>query len=134
MSWNEKFGPKLIKYYPKKQIQSRSLEDLSFQFFQAFKAISGGTNMLNESQGILVNIENINKKGYFYFYTENHNEKKGSELLLIGILASNINYLHSLELKKIFNSLSKLDSLFKNLEEIEKYYSKIRNVLSESPI
>jgi CheY-like chemotaxis protein len=131
MSWNNKIGPNLLDYYPKKQINNKNLEDLTFQFFQAFKAISGGRD-LDEPQGILVNIENIRKKGYFYFFSIDNRNKNVSKLFLLGVLASQINYLHSLKLKKIFNSLSKLYPA-KKKPVLRENFAEIQKVLSESP-
>ncbi|MFW9969720.1 MAG: hypothetical protein ACFFDF_05925, partial [Candidatus Odinarchaeota archaeon] len=129
MLWDDKIGPKLVNFISLRRDLSYSLEDIGRQLFQASVSIYGYDKMVR-AQGLLVNIENINRKGYIYF--DSYKDEKlrgGSQQFMIAFIRREINYLESLKIKSIIKNLSKQ---FRSKKEIqfEKEFREILNIFN----
>ncbi|MFX1495582.1 MAG: PleD family two-component system response regulator, partial [Promethearchaeota archaeon] len=106
MFWDDKYGPKLMDHYPLISNLKFSFEDIGNQLFQATLFIYGHGKITN-AEGILLNLENIQMSGYAYFNSyPDKNERYGQKQYMLAIIAPNINYFHSLKIKKLFNLVS----------------------------
>ncbi len=126
--WDNEFGPKLEKYYPKKINDEFSIHQIAIQLFMAATSIYGQNDFLN-AEGILLDIKNINKKGYIFFdCIQKDSNKSMCKNFMLGVLATNINYFKSLKIKEIFIKLSK--KIKQNIDyDIENYWYEVSNII-----
>jgi CheY-like chemotaxis protein len=130
--WDDKFGPKLINSYPREGKFLTSLDSIANQLFSATTSIYG-YNKITKAEGVLINIKNINNYGYLYFDAyPDASERFGEKQFMCAIIAPKISYLHSLEIKNVFNALS---AQIKNKEsyDLEDYWEKINDLISRAP-
>ncbi len=126
--WNDKFGPKLNCYYPEEKDFSVSLEDVSTQLFTVATSIYGH-DKITKAESVLLNIENLNSRGYLFFDSYPDKEERfGEKQYMIAVIAPLINYFHTLKIKDVFTDLS--DKIKKRLNwNIEEYWKRIYDIL-----
>ncbi|MHA1194074.1 MAG: hypothetical protein ACTSP9_17600, partial [Promethearchaeota archaeon] len=124
----DKFGPQLNRYYPIEKKFSISLSDIANQLFTVATSIYG-YDKITKAEGVLLNIENLNSRGYLYFDSyPDKDERFGEKQYLIAIIAPLINYFHTLKIKKIFTDVS--DKIKNKLNwNIEEYWERIHDIL-----
>ncbi len=121
MKWDDLYGPKLIKSYPKSEINSFDIhsfkiDKLGNHLFQAMIPIYG-QSQITHAEDVLLKIDYINMNTYIYFdaYIDESTRSKQTQFM-ISVIAPNINYLQSLELKRICRSISSTIKQKHNLE------------------
>ncbi len=130
--WDDDFGPRLISSFPDDENFPFSIEKVGQQLFHGILSLYGQENITN-AEGLLLNIENIQRNGFILFDSyPDKNIRGGEKQYMIGLIAPKINYFESLQIKEIFIEIS---SKIKRKEDwnIEKYWEKVSSVLS-SPI
>ena len=131
--WDDRLGPELKAWYPEEQILPIPIEKIGNQLFNAAMLIYGQDNIL-KADGILLNIENINRNGYIFFDSyPDPNERFGEKQFMLALLAPRINYFESLKIREIFLSITEK---IKRVREynIAEFYQKLLNTLSTSPL
>ena len=105
MRWDEAYGPEIIEYYPKDEKYFTTLQEVGVQLFHASISIYG-SNSYSKAQGILLNVENIQKSAYTFFDSKKSDEVRGGErLFMLTTLAPKISYLNSLQIEEIFQAI-----------------------------
>ena len=131
--WDDESGPELKGYYPKEKKFPLSLNDIANQLFTVATSMYG-YDKITKAEGVLLNIENLNSRGYLFFdsYPEEH-ERFGEKQYMLAIIAPLINYFHTLKIKKVFTDIS--DKIKNKLNwNIEEYWKKIYDILlAETP-
>ncbi len=126
--WDENFGPKIQNYYPN-TVDDFDLEEIGVQLFQTTVSIYGHSKYY-ESQSVLLRIYNIEKDGYLYFDSIPDDSVRGGERqFMLVTLATKINYLMSLRVKEILETISGLIKTGKNWN-ISSYWEKISDILT----
>jgi len=126
--WDDKIGPKLISNFPDNGNSSFSIEKVGQQLFHAIVSLYGYEN-INKAEGILLNIENIKRKGYIFFDSfQDDNVRGGERRYMIGLVAPKINYFDSLKIKELFKDLSSKIKRQKDWN-IENYWEKLSTIL-----
>ncbi len=130
MLWDDKIGPKLVNFISLRRDLPYSLEDIGRQLFQASVSIYGYDKMYH-AQGLLVNIDNIKRKGYIYFDSYKDEKLRGGyQQFMIAFIKREINYLESLKIKSIIKNLSRKFQVTKQVQ-LEKDFQKILNIFTE---
>ena len=107
MLWDDKIGPKVANFVSLRENLSYSLADIGRQLFQASVSIYG-QEKIKHAKGLLVDIDNIKRKGYIYFNSYKDEIMRGGEQdFMIAFITREINYLSSLKIRKIFKNISK---------------------------
>jgi len=133
VEWDDRVGPKVKKTYSIKNDFPFSLDKIGSQLFLAANFIYGNDNIVN-AQGILLNIENINRSGYLFFDSiPQTSSRSGEDQFGLIVVAPKINYLQSLKIKAIFEKLSY--KIKKNESWDENFYwKKLVKVLTSSSL
>ncbi|MBY9005437.1 MAG: response regulator [Candidatus Lokiarchaeota archaeon] len=114
--WDNEFGPKLDKYYPSEIDGTLPIRQVAIQLYMAANSIYGEDNFL-KAEGLLLDIKNINKRGYIFFDCFPDDLCRGGyRNYMLGILASEINYFQSLKIREI---LVKLSNKIKKIEDYD---------------
>lgn len=131
MGWDDVMGPHLKRSYAIKDKFHFSKDQIGSQLFMSANFIYGNDNIRN-AQGILLNIENINRMGYLFFDSvPNSDLRSGEEQIGLIVIAPKISYLQSLKLKKILIELSQ--NIKDNKYWEEKYYwERLTSVLTST--
>jgi len=131
--WDDKFGPELNRYYPEKKSFPIPLENIVNQLFTVATSIYGH-DKITKAEGVLLNIKNLNTRGYLFFDSyPDDTERFGEKQYMIAVIAPSINYFHTLEIKEIFMDLSA--KIKKKIEwNIEEYWKKIYNLMLLEPL
>lgn len=104
--WDDYLGPNLREFYPEDNPLKSTLEQIGAQLFQGTVAIYGGEN-ITKAEGMLLNIENLNRKGYIYFDSfPNDKFRSGEEQYMLAVLSPDINYFESLKIKGVLREMS----------------------------
>lgn len=129
--WDDIQGPVLKKSHPSEKTCHFSIETIGQQLFHAATSIYGN-DKITKAEGVLLNIENIKKKGYLFFdaYPE-ENERFGEKQYMLSIIAPNITYIDSLKIREVFIEISEKIKI-KQSWEIEDYWIRIHQILSSS--
>lgn len=129
--WDDIQGPILKKSHPSEKTCHFSIETIGQQLFHAATSIYGN-DKITKAEGVLLNIENIKKKGYLFFdaYPEK-NERFGEKQYMLSIIAPNITYIDSLKIREVFKEISEKIKNKKNWE-IKDYWTRIHHILSTS--
>lgn len=125
--WDDTFGPELTRYYPKEKKFSISLNDIANQLFTVTTSIYGH-DKITKAEGVLLNIENLNSRGYLFFdsYPDKH-ERFGEKQYMIAIIAPSINYFDTLKIKDVFTDIS--DKIKNKMNwNIEEYWKRIHDI------
>ena len=129
--WDDKQGPYLKDYYPKKELNKISLDDISNQLFSAAISIYG-QNKMTKAEGALLRVSNFKTDAYLYFdaYKE-ENERFGEKQFMLAVIASKISYFHSFEIRQVLTNLSEK---IKNKEkaDLTRYWKEIFDILTKS--
>jgi DNA-binding response OmpR family regulator len=131
VDWDDKLGPNLIENYPEKS--NLPLEKIANQLFQAITTIYG-QHSLTEAGGILVNIENFKISGYSLFDSYIDKQARGGHReFMLAVIAPNISYFQSLQLKKI---LLEMSTHIKQKKEMnfKDYWEKISDIVTSLPL
>ncbi|MHA2326701.1 MAG: response regulator, partial [Promethearchaeota archaeon] len=104
--WDDIAGPVLEKSYPSENECHISIGSIGKQLFQSATSIYGH-NKITTAEGILLNIENIKKKGYVFFdaFTD-EGERFGEKQFMLSVIAPNITYFDSLKIKETLKNVS----------------------------
>ncbi|MHA1240372.1 MAG: response regulator [Promethearchaeota archaeon] len=126
--WDDKFGPELNRYFPEEKYYPIPLDDIVNQLFTVATSIYGH-DKITKAEGVLLEIKNLNNRGYLYFDSyPDKNERFGEKQYMIAVIAPSINYFHTLEIKEIFIDLS--EKIKDNSDwNIEEYWKKIYDVM-----
>jgi len=126
VDWDDKLGPNLIKNYPKES--KLPLDQIANQLFQAISTIYGQQS-LTEAEGILINIENFKISGYSLFDSYKDKQSRGGEKeFMLAVIAPNISYFQSLQIKKILLEMSTYIKQKKELN-FKDYWEKISDIV-----
>ncbi|MFW9866667.1 MAG: PleD family two-component system response regulator [Candidatus Thorarchaeota archaeon] len=131
--WDDISGPILKDSYPNEDSCHLSISTIGRQLFHAATSIYG-QNKITKAEGMLLNIENIKKKGYIFFDSfPDSGERYGEKQYMISIIAPSISYFESI---KIQETLKLMSEQIKNKQEweIKEYWDKIYEVLSNSSL
>ena len=131
--WDDRFGPELNRSYPEKKLFPIPLNKIVNQLFTVATSIYGH-GKITKAEGVLLNIKNLNNRGYLFFdsYPDNK-ERFGEKQYMVAVIAPSINYFHTLEIKEIFIDLS--EKIKKKIDwNIEEYWKKIYNIMLIEPI
>jgi len=127
--WDDKFGPKLEISYPLEKQYPISLNEIANQLFTVATSIYGHEK-ITKAEDVLLNIENLNNKGYLFFdsYPEK-NDRYGEKQYMLAIIAPTITYFHSLKIKELFVEIS---NKIKNKTnwDVKQYWKRIYNIIS----
>jgi CheY-like chemotaxis protein len=127
--WDDIEGPVLKKSHPPEKSCHISINTIGQQLFHAATSIYGN-DKITKAEGVLLNIENIKKKGYLFFDAfPDKKERFGEKQYMLSIIAPNITYIDSLRVREVFKEIS---VKIKDKEEwdIEIYWKKILKILS----
>ncbi len=129
MSWDDKLGPMLEEHYPPELQFPLSIEMIGYQLFNGVVSIYGHSK-INEAQGLLLTIENIQSHGYIFFDSiEDKKSRAGERPIMVGIIAPKINYFESLKIREIFKDL--VPKIKQGLNwDIRVYWEKVSEVLT----
>ena len=127
--WDDKLGPTLEVSYPLDKQFPIPLDDIAQQLFTGATTIYGHEK-IKKAEDVLLNIENLNRRGYLFFdsYPEK-NDRYGEKQYMLAVIAPNITYFHSLQIKELFVEIS---SKIKNKAnwDINQYWKRVNNFLS----
>ncbi len=127
--WDDKAGPKLISSFPDDENTPFSNDKIGQQLFHAILSLYGHDN-ITRPEGILLNIENIQRDGYIFFDSFPDMDMRGGQRrYMLGLVAPIINYFDSLKIKEVFIEIS---SKIKQKEDwdIKKYWEDLSTSLS----
>jgi CheY-like chemotaxis protein len=128
VNWDDKMGPVVEKAYPLDKKLPISINIIANQLFHAATSIYGH-DKITTAQGILLNIENIQSKGYLFFDSyPDGNERYGEKQYMLSIITPNLTYFESLKVKEILKEISEKIKI-KQEWEIEEYWKKILNTI-----
>ena len=127
--WDDIVGPMLKNSHPPEGTCHISISTIGKQLFHAATSIYG-QNKITQSQGILLNIENIKKKGYVFFDAfPDKNERYGEKQYMLSVVSPNITYFDSLKVRVVLKEIS--EKIKNNQDwEIEDYWEIILEILS----
>ncbi len=127
--WDDKVGPELKISYPHQIQLPVPLAKVGFQLFNSVSSIYGQSE-IQEAEGILIDIKNIQKQGYIYFNAIPNLEIRGFEQpFMLGVITSQISYFESLKIKEVLQEIS-IEIKECRQWNIEKYWEQISNLLS----
>jgi CheY-like chemotaxis protein len=129
MFWDDRIGPVLDKKYPPEFKLTFSIDKVGTQLFNSVVSIYG-QGEIKEPQSILLDIKNIDRRGFIYFDSYTDKDVRGGEQsYMLGLISPKINYFESLKIKEIFNEIS---SQIKNRKDwkIADYWKKLYNILA----
>ncbi|TFF99585.1 MAG: response regulator [Promethearchaeota archaeon] len=130
VDWDDIIGPHLINNYPEKT--ELPLEKMGIQLFHAINSIYGQKKRLERAEGILINLKNFKVTGYAYFDSYNDENCRGGEReYMFAVIAPQISYYQSLQIKSILKELSSSVTQNISLEQkkIKKYWKTVTNFL-----
>ncbi|MHA1265289.1 MAG: response regulator [Candidatus Helarchaeota archaeon] len=105
VKWDDKLGPLLQDYYPRRKLPY-SIETIGFQLFNSATAIYG-QDKIYEANGLLLNIENIDQMGYVFFEAIPDQESRGKQRpFMLGLITPTINYFESLKIREVMGELA----------------------------
>ncbi len=133
VKWDDRTGPRLKKHYPMNIKIPISIKDIGTQLFQAAVTIYG-QEKFTKAEDVLLYIDNIKRRGYILFDTFPDPEVRGGETqFMLGLIAPNINYLESRQVKKVFEDIS---IYIKKREDwsIKQYWERCIEILSSPPV
>lgn len=133
MEWDDVYGPVLKESFSNEEILPYSLKDIGFQLFNAAVLIYGQDCVL-KSEGILLNIKNIEMPAYLYFDSyPDENQRSGYKQFMLAVIAPSINYFKSLQIKEVLQEIF-LKIHAKDEWSMEEYTGKISKILKEKLI
>ncbi|MFX0076796.1 MAG: PleD family two-component system response regulator [Candidatus Hermodarchaeota archaeon] len=131
--WDDKFGPELHQYFSEGKEFPIPLDTIVNQLFTVATSIYGH-NKITKAEGVLLEIKNLNSRGYLFFDSyPNENERFGEKQYMIAVIAPFLNYFHTIEIKNILMDLSKKIKM-NSTWNIKEYWQKIYNLMLIDPI
>lgn len=129
--WDDRIGPYLKDQFPPTVDLPFPLEKINYQLFNALASIYG-QDEVGEPQGVLLNIPKIKRTAYIFFDAlTNRNTRSRASPYILSVLAPQINYPESEQIKTIFHQVScKIKS--GNKWDLENTWSEISNLLMPS--
>ncbi len=104
--WEDMAGPTLISSFPDDENTSISSEKIGQQLFNSMLSLYG-QDKITKPEGVLLNIENIQKEGYIFFDSfPDMDMRGGTKRYMLGLIAPKINYFDSLKIKETFSEIS----------------------------
>jgi len=127
--WDDITGPVVKKAYPPDKNLPFSINIIGKQLFHAATSIYGHDKITN-AQGILLNIENIQNKGYLFFDSfPDDNERYGEKQYMLSVITPTLTYFDSLKIKEILKEIS--EKTKKNQDwDLKEYWGKILEIIS----
>jgi len=131
--WDDIMGPSLKVSYPSDDECLFSISTIGRQLFHAATSIYGH-NKITKAEGILLNIENINKKGYVFFDSfPDENERYGEKQYMLSVIAPTLTYFDSLRIREVLKEIS--ENIKDNINwEVKEYWENIFEILSEDSV
>lgn len=127
--WDDILGPVVKKYYPSDKKYSFSLTAIGKQLFHAATSIYGH-DKITRAQGFLLDIENINQKGYVFFDSyPDDNERHGEKQYMLSVISPILTFFNSLKIRQILKAISEIIKE-KQDWEIKEYWDILFNILS----
>ena len=127
--WDDVIGPILKRSYPSDKNCTFSISTIGKQLFHAATSIYG-QDKITKAEGILLNIENIKKKGYVFFDSfPNNYERYGEKQYMLSIIAPVLTYFDSLKIREILAEISEKIKV-KQGWDIKEYWERIFERLS----
>ncbi|MHA2252434.1 MAG: hypothetical protein ACXAD7_18855, partial [Candidatus Kariarchaeaceae archaeon] len=131
--WDDIGGPQLKESYPSDNSCHFSISTIGKQLFHAATSIYGHEK-ISKAQSVLLNIENIEKRGYVFFDSyPDKKERYGEKQFMLSVIAPNINYFSSLRIREVLKKIS-LKIKTKQDWEIREYWDTIHEILYKSPL
>ncbi len=131
--WDDITGPVVKKFYPPDKNLPYSINTIGKQLFHAATSIYGHER-ITKAQGILLNIENIQNKGYLFFDSfPDDNERYGEKQYMLSLISSNLTYFDSLKIREVFKEISEKIKSRQNWE-IKDYWKKLSELLSTNSV
>ncbi|MFX0007618.1 MAG: PleD family two-component system response regulator [Promethearchaeota archaeon] len=126
--WDDRMGPIVDKAYYLDENLPFSIDIIGNQLFHAATSMYGH-DKIKTAQGILLNIENIQNRGYLFFDSyPDENERFGEKQYMLAIITPNLTYFDSLKIKEILKEISEKIKINQDWE-IEDYWKKILEVI-----
>lgn len=127
--WDDITGPVLKNSYPSEKDCHISISTIGKQLFHSATSIYGQNN-ITKAEGILLNIENIQKDGYIFFDAfPEKNERYGEKQYMLSVISPIITYFDSLKIKEILREIS--ENIKRKIEwKIKEYWKRIFEILS----
>lgn len=127
--WDDIIGPVLKNSYPSEKDCHFSISTIGKQLFNSATSIYGQNN-ITKAEGILLNIENIQKNGYIFFDAfPDERERYGEKQYMLSVISPAITYFDSLKIKEILKEIS--ENIKRKINwEIKEYWQKIFEILS----
>lgn len=132
--WDDVAGPILKQSYPSEKNCTLSIKTIGKQLFHAATSIYGH-DKITKAQGILLNIENIDKQGYLFFDSfPDKNERYGEKQYMLSVIAPILTYFDSFKIREVLKDFSEKIKTQQNWG-IKEYWEKILEVMSvRSPL
>jgi len=131
--WDDRFGPELNCYYPEEKIFPIPLDNIVNQLFTVVTSMYGH-DKITKAEGVLLNIKNLNTRGYLFFDSyPDDTERFGEKQYMLAVIAPSINYFHTIEIKDIMIDIS--EKIKKKIDwNIEEYWKKIYDLMLIEPL
>jgi CheY-like chemotaxis protein len=127
--WDDVVGPLLKTSFPPEDDCQISINTIGRQLFHAATSIYG-QDKITKAEGILLNVENIEKKGYLLFDSFPAKlERYGEKQYMLAVIAPNITYFDSLKIKEILKEISERIKEQQDWQ-VEDYWEMILKILS----
>ena len=127
--WDDIVGPVLKNSHPSEKDCHFSISTIGKQLFHSATSIYGQNN-ITKAEGILLNIENIQKNGYIFFDAfPKKDERFGEKQFMLSVISPSISYFDSLKIKEVLREISGNIKRKKDWK-IKEYWQKIFEILS----
>ncbi len=132
--WDDVAGPILKRSYPSEENCTLSINTIGKQLFHAATSIYGH-DKITKAQGVMLNIENIEKQGYAFFDSfPDKDERYGEKQYMLSVIAPILTYFDSLKIREVLKVISEKIRTQQNWD-IKEYWEKILDVMStRSPL
>ncbi|MFX1419536.1 MAG: PleD family two-component system response regulator [Promethearchaeota archaeon] len=126
--WDDITGPVVKESYPLDDNLPFSNNVIGKQLFNAATSIYGH-DKITKSQGILINIENIQNKGYLFFDSfPDKSGRYGEKQYMLSVISPNLTYFDSLLIREILKEISEKEKMNQKWD-IKEYRDKILEIL-----
>jgi YesN/AraC family two-component response regulator len=131
--WDDIGGPQIKQSHPSDESCHFSISTIGKQLFHAATSIYGQDKM-TKAQSLLLNIENIKKRGYVFFDSYSaEKERYGEKQFMLSVIAPDISYFSSLLVRNVLKEISEKIKT-KQKWEIKEYWEAIHEILYKSPL
>lgn len=129
VEWDDDLGPVLKEYIPSQDKEPFDLNDVTTKLFHSMVLIYGQQN-ITSPEGVLLRLERIQRSGYVFFDAyKSAKQRAGQKKYMIGVIAPEISYFDSLQIKR---EAANLSSKIKNNQsfELRNFWDKITQLFS----